>query len=280
MIIEVFSKRKQRNSSRKDIKMKKVLVFVVVLANLVLGVQGFSRVSSEEFERIMDKALKEYDKGNKQRAISTLKEEISKDPSAIELKVMLGALYTDMGKNSEGNRELNEAVEMQKKYPFVADDGKKYDIRLLIGSIYMEMEEYEKSLKWFSEIDDNYMKGLVGFKEYLIGLSNYMLGNTEEAKKYLLKSYVEDEDGLSENILGQIYFDEGNQKEAIKWFLKSESKGNSGAQASLGIMYYQLGDKDVGLKWLKKAFETAKKDKDDEQMKDIQEVIKEVENDN
>ena len=104
--------------------------------------------------------------------------------------------------------------------------------------------------------------------------------NTEEAKKYLLKSYIKDEEGMSQNILGQIYLAEGNQKEARKWFLESSDKGNSGGQANLGILYYQQRDKNAALKWLKKSFETAKKQKDQKQMKDIQEIIKEVESNN
>ena len=48
--------------------MKKILVFMVILANLVFGVQGFSQMNSKEFEKVMAKVAKEYDKGNKQKA--------------------------------------------------------------------------------------------------------------------------------------------------------------------------------------------------------------------
>ena len=48
--------------------MKKILVFMVILANLVFGVQGFSQMNSKEFEKVMGKVAKEYDKGNKQKA--------------------------------------------------------------------------------------------------------------------------------------------------------------------------------------------------------------------
>ena len=259
--------------------MKKILVFMVILANLVFGVQGFSQMNSKEFEKVMAKVAKEYDKGNKQRALSMLKQDIQKNPSNIILKVMLGMFYNDMGRKNESEKELNEAVELQKKYPFIADNGKKYDVRLVIGILYIYQTDYKKALQWFSEIDNTTFEK-IDEMDLVMGTLNYRLGNTEEAKKYLLKSYIKDEEGMSQNILGQIYLAEGNQKEARKWFLESSDKGNSGGQANLGILYYQQRDKNAALKWLKKSFETAKKEKDQKQMKDIQEIIKEVESNN
>ena len=259
--------------------MKKILVFIVILANLVFGVQGFSQMSSKEFEKVMAKVAKEYDKGNKQRALSMLKEDIQKNPSNIILKVMLGMFYNVMGRKNESEKELNEAVELQKKYPYIADNGKKYDVRLVIGILYIYQTDYKKALQWFSEIDNTTFEK-IDEMDLVMGTLNYRLGNTEEAKKYLLKSYIKDEEGMSQNILGQIYLAEGNQKEARKWFLESSDKGNSGGQANLGILYYQQRDKNAALKWLKKSFETAKKEKDQKQMKDIQEIIKEVESNN
>ena len=259
--------------------MKKILVFMVILANLVFGVQGFSQMNSKEFEKVMAKVAKEYDKGNKQRALSMLKEDIQKNPSNIILKVMLGMFYNVMGRKNESEKELNEAVELQKKYPYIADNGKKYDVRLVIGILYIYQTDYKKALQWFSEIDNTTFEK-IDEMDLVMGTLNYRLGNTEEAKKYLLKSYIKDEEGMSQNILGQIYLAEGNQKEARKWFLESSDKGNSGGQANLGILYYQQRDKNAALKWLKKSFETAKKEKDQKQMKDIQEIIKEVESNN
>ena len=259
--------------------MKKLLVFVVILTNLIFGIQGFSQMNSKEFEKVMGKVAKEYDKGNKQRALSMLKEDIQKNPSNIILKVMLGMFYNDMGRKNESEKELNEAVELQKKYPYIADNGKKYDVRLAIGILYMYQRDYKKALQWFSEIDNTTFEK-IDEMDLVMGTLNYRLGNTEEAKKYLLKSYIKDEEGMSQNILGQIYLAEGNQKEARKWFLESSDKGNSGGQANLGILYYQQRDKNAALKWLKKSFETAKKEKDQKQMKDIQEIIKEVESNN
>ena len=259
--------------------MKKLLVFVVILTSLIFGVQGFSQMNSKEFEKVMGKVAKEYDKGNKQKALSMLKGEIQKNPSNIRLKVMLGMFYNVMGRKNESEKELNEAIELQKKYPFIAANGKKYDVRLAIGILYMYQRDYKKALEWFNKIDNTTFEK-IDEMDLVMGTLNYRLGNTEEAKKYLLKSYIKDEEGMSQNILGQIYLAEGNQKEARKWFLESSDKGNSGGQANLGILYYQQRDKNAALKWLKKSFETAKKEKDEKQMKDIQEIIKEVESNN
>ena len=257
--------------------MKKLLVFVVILTSLIFGVQGFSQMNSKEFEKVIEKVSEEYDKGNRQKAISMLKEDIQKNPTNVVLKAVLGMLYDDMGKKNESEKELNEAIEMQKKYPFIADDGKKYDIRLLTAIVYMGMEEYEKALKWLSKIDNKNLESGDDIN-FIMGSLNYRLENTEEAKKYLLKSYIKDEEGMSQNILGQIYLAEGNQKEARKWFLESSDKGNSGGQANLGFLYQMLGDKEKALKWMTKALETAKKEKNAEQVKEIQEMIESVKN--
>ena len=173
-------------------------------------------------------------------------------------------------------------MELQKKYPFFDENGKKQDVKLIIGSIYFGAEDTKNALKWLKQVDDKDFNEIFdnqkGLKDYILGILNYKEDNIEEAKKNLLKSYIYDEDGLSENILGQIYIDEGNQKEAQKWFLKSASKGNSGGQANLGFLYQMLGDKEKALKWMTKALETAKKEKNAEEVKEIQEMIESVKN--
>ena len=188
-------------------------------------------------------------------------------------------LYDDMGKKNESEKELNEAIEMQKKYPFMADDVKKYDIRLLIGIVYMEMEEYEKALKWLSKIDNKNFESIDEIN-YIMGSLNYKLKNPEEAKKYFLKYYNKDAEGDSENILGMIYHDEGNQKEAMKWYLKAIEKNNLDAKINLGVLYAELGDNTKSLQLLRKALSEARKIKDTEKIKVIQESIREIESNN
>ena len=114
----------------------------------------------------------------------------------------------------------------------------------------------------------------------MIGVSNYALRNPEEAKKYFLKSYISDKEGDSEDFLGQIYYEEGNHKEALKWYLKSVEKGNTDTYPNLGIFYINLNDNAKALQWFRKALEEAKKSKDAEKIKDIQETIKYIESGN
>ena len=243
--------------------MKTLLVFVVILTSLIFGVQGFSQMNSKEFEKVIEKVSEEYDKGNRQKAISMLKEDIQKNPTNVVLKAVLGMLYDDMGKKNESEKELNEAIEMQKKYPFIADDGKKY----------------EEALKWLSKIDNKNFESIDEIN-YIMGSLNYKLKNPEEAKKYFLKYYNKDAEGDSENILGMIYYDEGNQKEALKWYLKAIEKNNLNAKINLGVFYAELEDNTKALEWLKKALGEAKKIKDAEMIKDIQESIREIESNN
>jgi len=223
--------------------MKKILIFLLILSNLTFGAQKMS-LDSKEIDKILEQVSKDFDRGNSQKAISTLKKKIAEDPSKIIYKVILGFAYEEMGRKSEAEKEFNEAVELQKKYPFFAENGEKYDVRLLIGIIYFSENDYDETLKWLKQVDD---------KEFY--------KSTDEEK------------GI---VLGMIYWGEGNQKEAQKWFLKSSDKGNSGAQANLGSLYYELNDKKESLKWLEKAYETARKDKDTEKMEEIKEMIKDV----
>ena len=249
--------------------MKKILIFLLILSNLTFGAQKMS-LDSKEIDKILEQVSKDFDRGNSQKAISTLKKKIAEDPSKIIYKVILGFAYEEMGRKSEAEKEFNEVVELQKKYPF-------YDVRLLIGMIYLSENDYNDSLKWLKQVDDKeFYKSTDEEKGIFLGIVNFQAENYEEAKKYLLQSYAYDKIGASENVLGMIYWGEGNQKEAQKWFLKSSDKGNSGAQANLGSLYYELNDKKESLKWLEKAYETARKDKDTEKMEEIKEMIKDV----
>ena len=262
--------------------MKKILIFLIILSNLTFGTQNFS-ANSKVLDKIEAEVVKELDRGNNEKAISVLKKSISENPEkSVFLKIVLGMIYIDMERNSEAEKEFNEAVELQKKYPFFDENGKKQDVKLIIGLIYLGAEDTKNALKCLKQVSDKDFNEILdnqkGLKDYILGILNYKEDNIEEAKKNLLKSYIYDEDGLSENILGQIYIDEGNQKEAQKWFLKSASKGNSGGQANLGFLYQMLGDKEKALKWMTKALETAKKEKNAEQVQEIQEMIESVKN--
>ena len=249
--------------------MKKILILLIILSNLTFGAQNFS-ANSKVLDKIEAEVIKELDRGNNEKAISILKKSILENPEkSVFLKIMLGMIYIDMERNSEAEKEFNEAVELQKKYPFFDENGKKQDVKLIIGLIYLGAEDTKNALKCLKQVSDKDFNEILdnqkGLKDYILGILNYKEDNIEEAKKNLLKSYIYDEDGLSE-------------KEALKWFLKSASKGNPGGQANLGFLYQMLGDKEKALKWMTKALETAKKEKNAEQVKEIQEMIESVKN--
>lgn len=261
--------------------MKKVLIFLLILSNLSFAAQNLP-VNSKELDKILDQAFENIDRGNTQKGVSILKKKISENPTEIIYKAILGSIYDGAGRKDEAEKEFDEAVRLQEKYPFIAGDGKKYDIRFMIGMFYGFTEDYTSALKWLNQVDEKeyneMFKDEPELKDFLFGIFNYNDNNPEEAKKHLFKSSVYDKDGVSENILGMIYLDEGNQKEAKKWLLVSANKGCLGGQFNLGDLYYQLGDKKMALEWLQKAFETAKKEKNSEKMKEIQETIEEVKN--
>ena len=261
--------------------MKKILVFLIILSNLSFAAQNLP-VNSKELDKILDQAFENIDRGNTQKGVSILKKKILENPTEIIYKAILGSIYDGAGRKDEAEKEFDEAVRLQEKYPFIAGDGKKYDIRFMIGMFYSFTEDYTSALKWLNQVDEKeyneMFKDEPMLKDFLFGIFNYNDNNPEEAKKYLFKSSVYDKDGVSENILGMIYLDEGNQKEAKKWLLASANKGCLGGQFNLGDLYYQLGDKKMALEWLQKAFETAKKEKNSEKMKEIQETIEEIKN--
>lgn len=256
--------------------MKKILIFLLVLSNLSFATQNLP-VNSKEIEKIIDETFENIDRGNTQKAVAILKKKISEDPSKIIYKAVLGLIYDRLGKKNEAEKEFNEAVKLQEKYPFIAEDGEKYDIRFMIGMLYGLTADYTNALKWLNQVNEKeyneMFKDEIWLKDFLLGIFNYNNDNPEEAKKYFLKSYIYDEDGSSENILGMIYLDEGNQKEALKWYLASIQKGNLWAYDNLAVLYVDLGDYDNAEKLVKKGMELAKNSDDEDLKKEFRETL-------
>ena len=256
--------------------MKKILIFLLVLSNLFFATQNLP-VNSKEIEKIIDETFENIDRGNTQKAVAILKKKISEDPSKIIYKAVLGLIYDRLGKKNEAEKEFNEAVKLQEKYPFIAEDGEKYDIRFMIGMLYGLTADYTNALKWLNQVNEKeyneMFKDEIWLKDFLLGIFNYNNDNPEEAKKYFLKSYIYDEDGSSENILEMIYLDEGNQKEALKWYLASIQKGNLWAYDNLAVLYVDLGDYDNAEKLVKKGMELAKNSDDEDLKKEFRETL-------
>ena len=132
--------------------MKKILIFLLVLSNLSFATQNLP-VNSKEIEKIIDETFENIDRGNTQKAVAILKKKISEDPSKIIYKAVLGLIYDRLGKKNEAEKEFNEAVKLQEKYPFIAEDGEKYDIRFMIGMLYGLTEDYTNELKWLNNFN-------------------------------------------------------------------------------------------------------------------------------
>ena len=121
--------------------MKKILILLIILSNLTFGAQNFS-ANSKVLDKIEAEVTKELERGNNEKAISILKKSILENPEkSVFLKIVLGMIYIDMERNSEAEKEFNEAVELQKKYPFFDENGKKQDVKLIIGLIYLGAED-------------------------------------------------------------------------------------------------------------------------------------------
>ena len=69
-------------------------------------------------------------------------------------------------------------------------------------------------------------------------------------------------------------------KEIKRKHLKAIEKGNSDAQVNLGFLYVNLGDNEKALQLFRKSLEEAKKIKDDETIKEMQDIIKDIESGN
>ena len=92
-------------------------------------------------DSIIEQVSKDVDRGNTQKSYINIEKKIAENPSeSVSLKVMLAMLYEDNGKKKESEKRLNEAIELQKKYPFYDEDGEKRDIKLAIGIIYLSMK--------------------------------------------------------------------------------------------------------------------------------------------
>lgn len=257
--------------------MKKNLILLVILLNLIFGIQSFSELSEKEYEKILEPIDKEYEKGNKEKAISMLKEKINENTEDVYLQIILGMYYDENNNIKEADEEFAKAIENAKKNPLKNEKGEKIDVKIVIGTVYSGFEKYEKALKWYKEYEkENPNDAIV---QYLIGNINLNYGDVEEAKKYYLKSEKEDEDGIVDVALGYIYDEiEGNQKEGIKWYLKGAEKGNLIAHSNLSLLYLGLEDYRKAESWIKKGIELAKKKGDKEEIKKMEEILKSIQN--
>ncbi len=116
--------------------------------------------------------------GNIDRAIKNLKLARHMQPNAIEVNNSLGLIY--MGDYDEKYTDYKKALPFNLK---AYEIGKDRSTSSVLGSNYIELEDYEKAEVIYKELHDE-LPHLLDHKYYL-GLVQYRLGKTEEAKKLL-----------------------------------------------------------------------------------------------
>jgi tetratricopeptide repeat protein len=247
-----------RKIERRDI-MKKYLTLLLVIANLGLGVQGFSAMTKEEKTKLEKQIDDAYEKEDEKKLISLITKYVNEFPNNADYLNKLGVLYSNK----------DNYAEAEKLYLRAIDNGNYLAISNLAYN-YFEKEEYDKAIKYYKE----YQKIANRNEDYFwIAASYEGLGDYKSAKEWFLKVTKFEKDGSSENRLGAIFDNEGNQKEAMKWYLASIQKGNLWAYDNLAVLYIQLKDYENAEKLVKKGMELAKKENNADAKKDLEETL-------
>jgi tetratricopeptide repeat protein len=236
--------------------MKKVLILLLLIANLGLGAQNFA---PEKLNAEIKVAVKEDDE---EKLLSIVK----KYPNDTFVLNALGNLYF--------YRKNYSAAE---KYYLRAADNRSALAISYLGMTYIKKGEYEKALRYLKEyektIDKN--KDYNTDYYYLFGEAYYALKDYKNAKEWYLKSVKFDNEGYSEHRLGIIYRREENTKEASKWYLAAIKKGYLRSYYGLAILYEDK-DAKTAEKWTREGIEAAKKANDKELLKDLQEELQDL----
>lgn len=104
-----------------------------------------------------------------------------------------------------------------------------------IGSIYDDLENYQKSINWYeNSINKNYTQAF-----YNLGILYKKLHRYDDAIFYYKKSYKFDHPKAAHNLA--LIYEENlkNKKESIKWYRKSSHRGYPGSIKNLA-RYYKL----------------------------------------
>lgn len=239
--------------------MKKCLILLLLIANLGLGVQGFSAMTKEEKTKLEKQIDEAYEKDDEKKLIPLVTKYVNEFPNNADYLNRLGVLY--------GNKD--NYAEAEKYYLRAIDNGNYLAISNL-AHIYYGKEEYDKAIKYYKE----YQKIADNLENYFwIAASYEELEDYKNAKEWFLKTIKFEKDGASENRLGLIFSNEGNHKEAIKWYLAAIQKGNLWAYDNLAVLYLNLGDYDASEKLVRKGLELARKENDTEEIKELEETL-------
>ena len=248
--------------------MKKYLILLLLVANLGLGIQGFSAMTREEkisLEKQIDEA---YDKNDNKKTISLVSRYVKEFPNNADYLNKLGVLYSNENNYKEAEKWYLKAIE----------NGNLTAISNLADN-YLELKDYEKAIKYYKE----YEKVADNPRNYTwIAAAYENLEDYKNAREWYFKALKTEKDGFSENHLGLMADNEGNQKEALKWYQASAQKGYLWGYSNLATTYIELGDYETAEKWVIKGLDLAKKSKDSDdaavkkEMQDTYDYIQKV----
>lgn len=129
-----------------------------------------------------------------------------------------------------------------------------------IAMLYQSQENYEQAQKYLENLAQNSRNPEL---YYNLALSYDMGKNKTEAEKNYLKA-IELAPGNNDvslkamNNLGLLYYEQGNKDMAVKYLKNAVDNGYYSAALDLGIIYGQLGDKENTEKYLLTALEKGK----------------------
>ena len=114
------------------------------------------------------------------------------------------------------------------------------------------IKDYEKALEQINIAIGNTVQN--GFFLYIAGKIRFLLGQYEDAKMYLIKSYEMDESLETKNLLAMCYFELKNYEQAKNIFnsLLQVNEYNVNVLCSLAKCEKELGNKDKALELLEK----------------------------
>ena len=239
--------------------MKKHLILILLIANLGLGIQSFSAMTKDERIKLEKQINEAYEKNDEKKLLPLVTKYVNEFPNNANYLNALGILYGNKDNYSEAEKWYLKAIE-----------NGNYNAISNLAYVYYKKKEYDKAIQYYKE----YQKIADDTNNYYWIAAAYEDSNDyKNAKEWYLKSAKSDKDGFSENRLGVIYDEQGNQKEALEWYQSSAQKGNLWAYDNLANLYIDLGDYKNAEKWAKKGLEMAKKDKDTELQKELQETL-------
>ncbi len=187
--------------------------------------------SSQDVSFLLQKAIKEFNAGEFDKALADYESAYKKEPHNPEVLIGYATELRFLGKYDEAEKLFLVALE---------NDPESDTLRIDIGKLYRNTGEHQKALKMFEEakkINPN------NSNLYSYGLAYLYrdMGRIEEAVESAEKAYELDPNSdFNLMALGDMYRDAGRPEESEKWFKKAiEKNPKNEAYLGLGFLYLQ-----------------------------------------